>query len=74
MKVLLINPPFEPKNFGRVGRFMKPMPSIGLGYIAAVLKKNNIDVEIIDAFVLRMGISGIMDEIKKKGFDIVGIS
>lgn len=74
MKVLLINPSFDFKKFGRFGRFMESMPCIGLAYIAAVLEKNNIDVEIIDDFVLRLGVSGILNLIKKKRFDIVGIS
>lgn len=74
MKVLLINPSFNFKKFGRFGRFMEPMPCVGLAYIAAVLEKDNIDVEIIDDFVLKLGVSGILDVIKKKRFDIVGIS
>ena len=63
MKVLLINPCFNFNKFGRFNRFMEPMPSMGLAYIAAVLEKNNIDVEIIDDFVLRLGVSGILNVI-----------
>ncbi len=74
MKVLLINPNFNSKKFGKFRRFMEPMPCIGLAYIAAVLEKNNINVEIIDDFVSGLGVSGILDIIKKKEFDIVGIS
>jgi len=74
MKVLLVNPSFDYRKFGRFGRFMEPMPCLGLAYIAAVLKQNDIDVEVVDDFVLRMGPSGIADFVKKNRFDIVGIS
>ncbi|MBU1912643.1 MAG: B12-binding domain-containing radical SAM protein [Candidatus Omnitrophica bacterium] len=74
MRVLLINPQFEFKKFGSFTRFMEPMPSIGLAYIASVLVKNGIEIEIIDDFVLRLGAKGILSVIKKKKFDIVGIS
>lgn len=74
MRVLLINPSFEFKKLGRFNRFMSPMPCIGLAYIAAVLEKNNIDVEIIDDFAMRMGITGILNIVKNKRADIVGIS
>jgi anaerobic magnesium-protoporphyrin IX monomethyl ester cyclase len=74
MKVLLINPSFSVSKFGRFARFMEPMPCLGLAYIAAVLEKNNIYVEIIDDFVLKLGTSGILKVVKEKGFDVVGIS
>lgn len=74
MKVLLINPSFDLKKFGRFQRFMEPMPCLGLAYIAAVLEENNIDVEIIDDFVAKLGTSGILKVIKEKEFDVVGIS
>lgn len=74
MKVLLINPFFEAKKFGRFRRFMEPMPCLGLAYIAAVLEKSNVEVEVIDDFVMRLGPTGILKIIKEKQFDIVGIS
>jgi len=74
MKVLLINPSFNLKKFGSFQRFMEPMPCIGLAYIAAVLEKNNIDVEIIDDFTSRLGEYGILNIIKEKKVDVVGIS
>jgi len=53
---------------------MEPMPCLGLAYIASILEKNDIDVEVIDDFVLRLGITGILDVVKEKRYDIVGIS
>lgn len=74
MKVLLINPGMDLKRFGRYSRFMEPMPCIGLAYIAGVLLKNNIEVEVIDAFAFRLEVKGVLELIKKKNPDIVGIS
>jgi len=73
MKVLLVNPSFDLKKFGKFKRFMEPMPCIGLAYIAAVLEKNNIEVEIIDDFASGLGECGILKRIKEKRIDIVGI-
>ncbi len=53
---------------------MEPLPCLGLAYIAAVLEKNNIDVEIIDDFVFGLGELRILNMIKEKKIDIVGIS
>jgi len=53
---------------------MEPMPCIGLAYIAAVLEKNNVEVQVIDDFAENIGISGILERIKSFRPDIVGIS
>jgi len=74
LKVFLINPAFDFKKFGRFSRFMQPMPCLGLASIAAVLEKNGIEVEIIDAFALRLEKSKVLSLIKEKNPDIVGIS
>lgn len=75
MKVLLINPMInQAETLGRLKRFMTPMPSIGLAYIAAVLEKNGVKVEIVDDFFSRMGIGGITERVKNEKPDIVGVS
>jgi len=75
MKVLLINPSLDiEKIFGKFGKFMEPMPCIGLAYIAAMLEKNNIDVRVIDDFALRKGLKHILEVIKEYKPDVVGIS
>lgn len=74
MNILLINPATDFKKFGRFGKLMERIPPLGLAYIAAVLQKNNFKVEIIDDFVLNIGISGILKRIKEKKIKIVGIS
>lgn len=74
MKVVLINPGIDLRKFGRYAKLMEPMPCIGLAYLAAILEKNNIDVKVIDDFVLQMGIKGILEEVKKIKPEIAGIS
>lgn len=75
MKVLLINPSADVKRtLGRFRKLMEPMPCIGLAYIAAVLEKNNIDVQVIDDFAENLGVYGILDRIRSYKPDIVGIS
>ncbi|MGD9015495.1 MAG: radical SAM protein, partial [Candidatus Omnitrophota bacterium] len=74
MKVLLINPCFDFKKFGRFQRYTESMPCLGLAYIAAVLEKNAIEVEVIDNFVLRLRKHEVLNLIKAKGPDMVGIS
>lgn len=74
MKVILINPFMNLKEFGAYGRFMQPVPPIGLAYIAAVLEKEGVGVEIIDNFVLRLDTGKLLAEIKRRQPDIVGIS
>ncbi len=83
MKVLLINPPqtFYPGSEPPAGNL-----PIGLMYIAAVLKKANVQVEILDAFIegtfhqnqetiaVGMPFDSIKREIIAKKPDIVGIA
>lgn len=66
MKVLLINP--------IIREWLTPTaPPIGLGYIAAVLRKNGIDVEIYDVNARRYTDEKVFDDLTKKDFDVVGI-
>lgn len=81
MKVLLIAPPninvIEPFSLSnklkeRV-KFIQGFP-LGLGYLAAVLKENNIETEILDAQIKDMTIAQIGDFIEDKAPDIVGVN
>jgi magnesium-protoporphyrin IX monomethyl ester (oxidative) cyclase len=87
MKFLLIKPQKTiPKIFRGVGRIY---PSIGLGYIAAVLKKNGHEVKILDAAMekwnqinkrddgmkfIGMKFDEIAEKIRNEKPDIVGIT
>lgn len=75
MKVLLINPSMNlEKTFGKFGKLLEPMPCIGLAYIAAILEKNEIHVEVIDDFAENLGLEKIISKVKEMKPDIVGIS
>jgi anaerobic magnesium-protoporphyrin IX monomethyl ester cyclase len=67
MKVLLINPPssFNTKEL---------MPPLGLSYIAAVLEKNNIEVEIMDAEVEKLSWKTLEKKCKESNPDLAGIT
>lgn len=74
MKILLINPPQKSmwtESFSSVGSIH---PSLGLCYIAAVLRENNIDVEILDALVLGMTCEEVVKTVKRKSPDVVGLT
>lgn len=64
-KILLINPPE-----GTLGRLTAA--PLGLMYIAAVLQENNIDVQILDAFL--EGWASIIPKVKEFKPDLVGIT
>ena len=75
MRVLLLNPSVNLKKLlGEYDKLMEPMPCIGLAYIAAVLEKNGVEVQVIDDFAVGIGLEGIMEKIREFKPDMVGIS
>lgn len=50
----------------------RPLPPIGLAYIAAALEKNGFQVEIIDNYLLEKTAEELKLEIRKKGSRISG--
>ncbi len=76
MKVLLINP-FLPKEsiYGKM--FMRlgaVMPPLGLTYIAAYLRREGIEVDILDANALTLDMDSILERVSKYNPVIVGIT
>jgi anaerobic magnesium-protoporphyrin IX monomethyl ester cyclase len=65
MRVLLVNPPESSQ-----GGFSNP--PLGLAYLAGMLVKNDIDVEIVDGYLV--GRDSILRKIKEYQPDIVGIT
>jgi anaerobic magnesium-protoporphyrin IX monomethyl ester cyclase len=51
-----------------------PFALLGLGYLAAVLEKNQYNVDVIDCQVLKLSIEDFKSEISQRQPDIVGIT
>ena len=51
-----------------------PFALLGLGYLAAVLEKNNYKVDVIDCQVLKLSFEDFRSEISKRQPDIVGVT
>ncbi|MGZ7047093.1 MAG: B12-binding domain-containing radical SAM protein, partial [Methanobacterium sp.] len=71
MKVLLINPPDTASKYKFIGLVAPPL---GIGYIAAVLEENDVDVKIIDGAALEMSWEDFEKEVHKYSPDIIGIT
>lgn len=75
MKVLLLIPPTDiNKSYGKLKKFSNPQPSIGIAYIAAVLKENGYDVKVVDAYVNGYSLTEIMNIIREYAPTVIGIS
>lgn len=75
MKVLLLIPPTNlTKSYGGLKKFSNPQPSIGIAYLAAVLRGNGYAVDVVDAYVNEYSLDDIMSEIATCSPDLVGIS
>lgn len=77
MKILLINPSLIRANIGHYEEAAEKQrgiyPSLGLGYIAAVLEKENHQVKIIDCDAENIGLKEIKERFKKYQPNLVGI-
>ena len=71
MKVTFLNPPQTNSKYKFLGVVA---PSLGIGYMAAVLEKNGFDVDVLDASALELTYEEIGKEILKRKPDIVSIS
>ena len=67
--VTLVNPPYRT----RLNQH-PPFPPLGIGYLAAVLEKNNFQVEIVDCQASRYTFEDYKREIAKRKPDIVGVT
>jgi len=71
-KVILINP--YPSSCTTGINEATIYPPLGLAYLAAVLRLRSIQVEIIDANILRLSNHAVLELLRKKNADLVGIS
>lgn len=75
MKILLLTPPTDlTRSYGGLKEFSNPMPSLGLAYIASLLRENQYDVSILDAYVNQFTVNETVDNITRTEPDILGIS
>ena len=71
MKITFINPPQTDSKYKFLGVVA---PSLGIGYMAAVLEKHGYDVDVLDASALDLTYDEIGEEILKRNPTIVSIS
>jgi radical SAM superfamily enzyme YgiQ (UPF0313 family) len=67
--VTLVNPPAPSGSTGHL-----PFALLGLGYLAAVLEKNQYEVDVIDCQVLKLSYEEFKSELGKRQPNIVGIT
>jgi len=67
--VTLVNPPY-PSNAHQ----HPPFTPLGLGYLAAVLEKNNFEVDVIDCQALGISYAEFKTELGKRKPDVVGMT
>lgn len=70
-KIILLNSPIYNK---KVADSEDYLPPLGLGYIATYLKKNGIDVKILDCVYNNLTINEILGVIEKEKPDFVGVN
>ena len=71
MKITFLNPPQPNSKYKFLGVVA---PSLGIGYIAAVLEQNNYDVDVLDSSALELSYDEIGEEMLKRTPDSVSIS
>jgi anaerobic magnesium-protoporphyrin IX monomethyl ester cyclase len=69
LHVTLVNPPSPSGSTGHL-----PFALLGLGYLAAVLEKDQYEVDVIDCQVLKLSFEEFRSEISKRQPDIVGMT
>jgi anaerobic magnesium-protoporphyrin IX monomethyl ester cyclase len=67
--VTLVNPPYPAGSF-----LHPPFPSLGLGYLAAVLEKNDYEVDVIDCQTVKFTYEEFRNEISKRNPNVVGVT
>ena len=69
MKILFVRPPrYRWLMNSESSSFWQPL---GFAYMAAVLRENGFDVEILDCLPIKMGWKTLKETLRKKSFDII---
>jgi len=69
MQVTFVNPPYPVGSHSH-----PPFIPLGIGYLAAVLEKNGYDVNVIDCQALKLTLSEVENELRKRQPDVVGLT
>ena len=67
--ITLVNPPAPSGATGHL-----PFALLGLGYLAAILEKNQYEIDVIDCQVLKLSYEDFRSEIARRKPDIVGLT
>lgn len=71
-RVLLVNVPYVAVAYKYREGSADIVPPLGLASIAAYLRKNGVEIEILDANAEALGIAETIEEIRKRDCDIIG--
>lgn len=75
MKIFLLIPPTDlSRSYGELKSYGNPQPSLGIAYIASVLREDGHQVKVTDAYVGENSLSEIMVEIEAFRPEFLGIS
>jgi len=78
MKVALVVPPFSASPSDTAARIkpgkLRPLPPLGLGYLAGVLEAHGHQVVLVDSQARQFTVSEAVDAIRAEGPDVIGIS
>jgi len=69
LHVTLVNPPYRTQPHQHI-----PFPPLGIGYLAAVLEKNNFKVDILDCQASRYTFDDYKCEVAKRKPDVIGVT
>ena len=75
-EIVLLTPPVTLKErYGKLARAANTLPSLGILYLAAVLRKEGYSVSVIETSSLGLSIKELLEEITKKpNYNYIGIS
>jgi anaerobic magnesium-protoporphyrin IX monomethyl ester cyclase len=75
MKVLLLIPPTNLQtSYGKLKDFSNPQPSIGIAYMAAVLRERGFYPAVMDCYATQTPLKVILQKIREDMPDIIGLS
>ncbi len=75
LNILLIIPPTDlAASYGNLKDFSNPVPSLGLAYLASMLRREGHQVSILDAYVREMSVEQVVQHVASQRPNVVGLS